>query len=323
MNIETAALNKPDTDTTFKYEWGLWVYRIMLGMGTSLVLAGIIFFFAYNWNAIHHFAKFGIVEGAMVLCLVGAAVMKLDSLPGKLLLLSASVLVGVFMAVFGQVYQTGADAYQLFMMWSILTFGWVLISRFPSHWVFWLLITNIFIITYWQQEVGSKFGQRPLLYMILIALNGVALILREIFLKLDFLWLNERWTRILGVIVILGISLVPLIWFIFSIGETASYHKRPQLLDLAALVGAASFAMALYVYRFLIADIWAHAVSVIALWFVVEAAGERFLYLGLGSKKMEAPGFLFFSALLTIGLVSVFGQYLRNLSSKMPKGEVS
>ncbi|MGH1349969.1 MAG: DUF2157 domain-containing protein [Methyloligellaceae bacterium] len=323
MTAETAELTQSDTDCIPEHDWALWTYRIMLGLGTSLVLAGIVFFFAYNWNAIHPFSKFGIVLGAMILCLAGVIVMKIDSLPGKLLLLSASVLVGVFMAVFGQVYQTGADAYQLFMMWAILTIGWTLISKFPTQWVFWLVVTNTFVLTYWYQEIGSSFGTKPLLYMILLGLNGVALILREVFLKLDFAWLNERWTRIIGVLVILGISLIPLIWYIFSYGEFSHHSKAPRFLGLSALAGALALAASLYVYRFQIKDLWAHAISVIALWVVLEVAGARFLYLWLNAGKVESPGFLFLALLMTIGLVSGLAHYLRNLKSNMLKGEAS
>ncbi len=322
MNAEAAELTQSGNDSP-QYEWGLWAYRIMLGLGTSLVLAGIIFFFAYNWNAIHHFAKFSIVLGAITLCVTGVVFMKIDSLPGKLLLLSASVLVGVFMAVFGQVYQTGADAYQLFMMWAILTLGWTLISKFPTQWVIWLVIANTFIVTYWQQEVGNSFGQKPLLYMTLIAVNGITLILRETFLQFDFKWLDERWTRILGVITILGLSLIPIIWFIMSYGQTVSYRKAPELLDLAALMGTSTLAASLYIYRFRIPDIWAHAIAVIALWIVLEAAGARLLYLVLSTNHPPTPAFLLWTVIMTIGLVSILAHYLRNLSSKMSSGEQS
>ena len=64
--------------------------------------------------------KLGSVQLAIFGCLGAAYFQNLQQLPGKVLLLGASVLIGVFLAVFGQVYQTGADAYNLFTMWALL-----------------------------------------------------------------------------------------------------------------------------------------------------------------------------------------------------------
>ena len=44
-------------------------------------------------------------------------------------LIAASVLVGVLLAVIGQVYHTGADAYSLFAAWTLLILPWTLASR--------------------------------------------------------------------------------------------------------------------------------------------------------------------------------------------------
>jgi uncharacterized membrane protein len=127
-------------------QWGLWVSRLLLTLGAALVLSGIIYFFAFNWAKITPTMKLSSIEIGIFSCLIGAYFYSLQRMSGQVLLFSASVLVGVFMAVFGQIYQTGADAYQLFMMWSLLTLGWTLISNFAAQWIFWLVITNIFLV---------------------------------------------------------------------------------------------------------------------------------------------------------------------------------
>ena len=65
-------------------------------------------------------------------------------------LLSAMILVGGLMALFGQTYQTGADPWQLFFNWALLVFPWVLISRFHVMWLVWLGLLNLSVHQYFQ-----------------------------------------------------------------------------------------------------------------------------------------------------------------------------
>ena len=131
--------------------WFSWVRRMLLFFGSALVLAGIIFFFAYNWAAMGKFLKFGLLEAGILVCIVASHLRGRTQLSGKVLLLSSSVLVGVLLAVYGQIYQTGADAYGLFLSWALLIFGWVIISEFAALWVIWLILLNTGAILYWQQ----------------------------------------------------------------------------------------------------------------------------------------------------------------------------
>ena len=51
----------------------------------------------------------------MAIAAVGALLVGLDRAFGQVLLIAASVLTGVLLAVIGQVYQTGADVFELFV----------------------------------------------------------------------------------------------------------------------------------------------------------------------------------------------------------------
>lgn len=135
---------------------GVVDFPLLLAVGTGLILSGIIYFFAFNWMEIPPLVKLWGIQFGLAGCVAGAY-FSLNRATGKLLLFSASVLVGVFMAVFGQIYQTGADAYQLFMFWSLLTLGWTLISNFSVQWLLWLIITNMFLALWWTQT-GVKGG---------------------------------------------------------------------------------------------------------------------------------------------------------------------
>lgn len=101
---------------------------LLLVLGAALLLAGVVFFFAWNWDAMPGLAKLGVVEVALVIC--AAAAYRATALPRQVLLTAASALVGVFLAVYGQVYQTGADPWTLFATWAALIVPWTLSARF-------------------------------------------------------------------------------------------------------------------------------------------------------------------------------------------------
>src|SRR5690606_42051813 len=51
--------------------WEKFLSRSFLGLGTAFSLAGIFFFFAYNWDSLHRFVKLGLLEGLLVLLVLG------------------------------------------------------------------------------------------------------------------------------------------------------------------------------------------------------------------------------------------------------------
>jgi uncharacterized membrane protein len=163
--------------------WWLWIGRLLVAVGSSLVLAGVIFFFAYNWSAIPPLAKLGLVQGIVVLFAVAAWRFGFDSVVGQALLVGASVAVGALLAVFGQVYQTGADSYELFVGWAALVAGWAIVSRSTAHWILWVAIVDFAIGLYWAQVLEPTTRPRAAsweLCMLAIAVvNGAALAVVE------------------------------------------------------------------------------------------------------------------------------------------------
>lgn len=125
-------------------EWR-WVLDRVLGIGGALLLAaGLIFFFAYNWDDLHRFAKLGIAIGAFTAC-VGAALVLAHSNRGigyQAALLSANLSTGALLALIGQTYQTGADMWQLFAAWAALMTPLVLLARSQASWALWLVVIN-------------------------------------------------------------------------------------------------------------------------------------------------------------------------------------
>ena len=92
-------------------------------------------FFAFNWSAIGRLGKMGLIAAAIAACALGALPDPRRLLSRVLLLLlSASVLVGALLAVFGQAYQSGADPWSMFATWALLILPWTLAACFRPLW---------------------------------------------------------------------------------------------------------------------------------------------------------------------------------------------
>jgi uncharacterized membrane protein len=294
--------------------WGLWISRLLLVTGASLVLAGFLYFFAFNWAKITPAIKLGSVQLAILACLAAAYVYGLERLSGKIALLSASVLLGGFLAVFGQIYQTGADSYTLFMMWSLLIAGWVVIAEFAPLWAVWLVVTNLFLVLWWDQAAQPDAGMELLIASILAAFNLTFLGLREYFAHRGAAWIAERWTRLILVIAVLGCLLVPTISYIFEPGA-ASWSVR-----LGALFGVAAHAALFALYRHRLPDIWPLSAALLSSCIIIEVAAIKLLAEIFGHNA-QAP-LLFFTGLITIGIFTFAIAALRVIASQMEPSHV-
>lgn len=176
--------------------WWMWTDRLLLGLGTALALAGVIFFFAYNWVAMGPWLKLGAIQAGLVSCAVGGAWIGTRRLGGKLLTLAASVLIGVFLAVFGQVYQTGADTFEFFATWAALVFGYAILARFSALWLAWLVLADLALGFYGTQASGLRGIPAVMAGTVLVGtLNLVALALREAGLRCRLGEFGTRWLR--------------------------------------------------------------------------------------------------------------------------------
>lgn len=180
--------------------WKPWLDRGLLSLGAALILAGIGYFFAHNWDHLTDSDKLGLAGGAVLISLIGATWAGLNRFPGKLLLLAASALVGIYIAVFGQIYQTGADSYELFTAWAFLIFPWVALGRFMPLWIFWLGLLNLALGFYWPVspffavlEDWDIFHHETIS---LLLLNGIALALREVAGRWPLPWFDRGWSTL-------------------------------------------------------------------------------------------------------------------------------
>src|SRR5262245_39590134 len=77
--------------------WQRFVSALLLWLGALLLAAGVIFFFAYNWDALGRFAKFGLVEGLLAAAVITAWYSGPDSVTGKASLFFGALLTGALL----------------------------------------------------------------------------------------------------------------------------------------------------------------------------------------------------------------------------------
>ena len=211
--------------------WARWAVRALLALGVAHLLAGIVFFFAYNWDDMPAMAKFAVIEAGMLICVAGAWIVRIDRPAGQSLLIGATVLTGVLLAVIGQVYQTGADAYELFLAWTLLVLPWVLASRSAAHWLVWLVVACFAAGLFAGQAlVPMGLLQREEVALPPALLLIVALAAREFAVTRGAGWLAAEWTRQLVLFAALAML------FFSAFGYVFDWHDEA--------LGAAMFVLA-------------------------------------------------------------------------------
>ncbi|MGE9311823.1 DUF2157 domain-containing protein [Niabella sp. CJ426] len=156
-----------------KEAWQKFLQLFFITLGIGFTVAGIIFFFAYNWASLHKFAKIGLVE-ALIMVTTGLIFLpKLNANTRNIILTGAAALVGVLFAVFGQVYQTGANAYDFFLAWVVFITLWAVVSNFAPLWLLYLLLINTTVILYTQQV--AKDWDEIFIFTLLFVVNALVL----------------------------------------------------------------------------------------------------------------------------------------------------
>ena len=121
----------------------------------SLVAFGLICWIAANWSGLHRLTKIGLVGGVLLAAAVVAAVFGRLRLPALMLATGA---VGGLLALIGQIYPSGADAWQLFAWWAALALPFALAARSDAIWSLWAVVASAGISLWRVQEAGSTFA---------------------------------------------------------------------------------------------------------------------------------------------------------------------
>jgi uncharacterized membrane protein len=125
--------------------WGL---LLVAGL---LLASGLIFWIAANWQTQTRMFKLGLIEAALALAVVAACLWPRARLAA---LLCAHLVLGGLLAFVGQTYQTGADAWQLFAVWAVLSLIWTLLARSDLLWTLWMAVGALGLAS-WQGRIDG------------------------------------------------------------------------------------------------------------------------------------------------------------------------
>ncbi len=255
-------------------EWAVF-WRHALALCGALALAcGVICFIAWNWADMHHYAKFGLLQGLICGGALLALWRGLDTLTGRMLLLGAGILIGPLLAVYGQVYMTGADSWELFRAWALPLLPLAAAGRQTGLW-FMVWLTG----TMWGL---SYLGRLDLLRLPFLLLYPEFILAQAAFvlawegaarrLGAGQPWLGARWLPRLALFVALGCLTVSVCALIFLSGGRYGWrHEYGALFLPADPVNYVLYAAAL-------AGIW--------LWY--RRRGADLFMLGCGVLSVDA-----------------------------------
>lgn len=273
-------------------EWRRFFDYLLLALGVVFLLSGIFFFFAYNWAAIPALLKLGLIQAAIVAASGTASVLGVTRLPGQIALTTAAALIGVLLAVYGQIYQPIADNYQLFLVWAIISVPWVAISRFAPLWLGWLVLLNLSLGLWADQQTAADFATAMLL---LFVLNAGWLLGWETVRRRPVDWMQPRWVPQLVAIATFAAVFAPTLEFIFTL---ESPNSLPVML--APIVYLLLCGMTIFVYTRNIRDLFILTICALSIIGVITAAAGKLIFDYLDTLFGAFDGSLVLSILVIV-----------------------
>lgn len=149
-------------------DWQRHIGQVLLWLGTLCFAVGVIFFFAFNWQALSKFGKFALLQSLIVISSFAYAWLRWQTRlsnptsfganKANAALSAVAVLLGALLALVGQTYQTGADPWQLFAIWAVFIIPLAYLSGFQWLWVMFVGLLNLALLLYFQLSSRDWWG---------------------------------------------------------------------------------------------------------------------------------------------------------------------
>lgn len=161
---------------------------IQLGyiLGVALILSGLIYFFAANWQGFSRTEKVALSVGVMLLfyglSYVFSRIFQRHSFLSRILLFAGCFAFGISVALIGQIYNSHANSYVLFTVWLVATLLFSFVTRYQPLYVLSLGLFHLSVWFYFFPEGGLyHFDDQYLVtvFLLLIASNALVFILTE------------------------------------------------------------------------------------------------------------------------------------------------
>lgn len=187
-------------------QWRQFLIPVLCFLGLLSLVAGAVFFIAWNWAWLPKMAKFALAE-LLIVALAVVVWWRWYSTLARSALLATGLGFGALFALYGQIYQTGADSWELFRAWFWVLLPLALIARQNSLWFCSWLVANLAFQLYYTTlatslldvAVSDSFTRLPTAVLHgYLAILAACLILREALAWRAIShhpesWLASRW----------------------------------------------------------------------------------------------------------------------------------
>lgn len=133
----------------FALPFSHYLFRIFALLAVAFFASGVVSWIAANWSLFGKMEKLGLLEGLFGLSLLIGGICYHREISRKQLhfhsqlwLFLAAVLIGGLFALIGQIYQTGANAWQLFAIWALLQLPLLYALPNIANVLLWLVTSN-------------------------------------------------------------------------------------------------------------------------------------------------------------------------------------
>ncbi len=209
----------------FNRSWPQYLQLLFSLIAVGFLASGIVTWIASNWEYFSKFQKLYTTQGFFALCFLGVGIF----LPKKIFASEgfafiSAVMIGVLFALIGQIYQTGADPWELFAWWSVLQLPLVFLLPNIGNALLLIATTNLTITVwgkpYYYSEVlyisvgvnllllfiieGAQRFLSGLQWKILSNIQHILFLISVLFLALD----------LQSAALFLAVSVVGLLWFL-------------------------------------------------------------------------------------------------------------
>ena len=118
------------------------IKRFFLFFSVIFLIAGVTSFTAYNWENMSNIEKLAVPSVLIIVGLVAYLFLKKE-IYKNLAIFFSSFMIGTLFAVYGQVYQTGADVWILFRNWAIFLIIPMVATGYYSVMILFSIVTTI------------------------------------------------------------------------------------------------------------------------------------------------------------------------------------
>lgn len=123
------------------------IVYILYIIGTVLLISGVVYFVAANWKGLHKFVKIALILLCMCLFYGGGFVYRKvlgkTDLLYRVFFFAGTLFFGVGVALLGQIYNSNANSYVLFLIWLLPAFSLALVCDFEPYFVLSAVLLNL------------------------------------------------------------------------------------------------------------------------------------------------------------------------------------